>query len=239
LGRIFTFDNSLSRNASSGLAFITNGANSAGYNYVANSPLIQDIVFRHNTTARMATSKTYDSLNRLKRTASQTSTGGVFNFDYGYNAANQRTAITNADNSRWTFGYDSLGQVINGKRQWSDGLFVEGQQFEYSFDAIGNRLWTKAGGSSSGQTNLLRQNFYTANNLNQYVQRTFTNDQGFADIMGEASAGTTVTVNSATANRHAEFYRGTAAPFPYPNNTTSARRLAESVHAGAEWAGSE
>jgi hypothetical protein len=35
--------------------------------------------------------------------------------------------------------YDSLGQVTSGKRAWADGSRVAGQQFDYSFDDIGNR----------------------------------------------------------------------------------------------------
>ena len=53
------------------------------------------------------------------------------NFAYTYNSANQRTGFTNADSSRWAFTYDTLGQVASGKRYWSDGTNVAGQQFEY------------------------------------------------------------------------------------------------------------
>jgi len=47
---------------------------------------------------------------------------------------------------------------------------VAGQQFEYTFDDIGNRL-TAASGGDQGGANLRSQN-YSANNLNQYTQRT-------------------------------------------------------------------
>ena len=88
----------------------------------------------------MTTSNKFDNLNRPTRKASQTGTVAVATFGYTYNAANQRTAITNTDSSRWSYGYDTLGQVTSGKRYWSDGNIVAGQQFEYSFDDIGNRL---------------------------------------------------------------------------------------------------
>lgn len=61
------------------------------------------------------------------------------------NSANQRTGFTNADSSRWAFTYDTLGQVASGKRYWSDGTNVAGQQLEYLFDDIGNRLSAGSG----------------------------------------------------------------------------------------------
>jgi hypothetical protein len=37
----------------------------------------------------------------------------VAKFDYLLNQANQRLAVTNADNSRWDLGYDFLSQITN------------------------------------------------------------------------------------------------------------------------------
>lgn len=71
-------------------------------------------------------------------------------FNYQQNSANQRVAITNADNSRWVYTYDNLGQVVSGKKYWSDGTPVAGQQFEYTFDDVGNLKSTATGGDQSG-----------------------------------------------------------------------------------------
>ena len=49
-----------------------------------------------------------------------------------------------------THSYHSIGQVDSGKKYFSDGTPVPGQQFEYGFDDIGNRTSTKAGGDSLG-----------------------------------------------------------------------------------------
>ena len=46
--------------------------------------------------------------------------------------------------------YDTLGQVVSGKKYWSDGSPVTGQQFEYAFDDIGNRGSAKSGGLQGG-----------------------------------------------------------------------------------------
>ena len=92
-----------------------------------------------------------------------------------------------ADGSFWNYQYDQLGQVVSGKRFWSDGTPVAGQQFEYGFDDIGNRTTTKAGGDSTGAN--LRSATYTANNLNQYSSRTVP--AGF-DVIGLANTAASV-----------------------------------------------
>jgi YD repeat-containing protein len=81
----------------------------------------------------MTTTKQYDLLNRLTNISSINSQPSTINsFRYAYNSANQSTSVTNADASHWVYGYDSLGQVTGGKKYWSDGTNVAGQQFELS-----------------------------------------------------------------------------------------------------------
>jgi YD repeat-containing protein len=60
-------------------------------------------------------------------------------FGYQYKQANQRTNVTLADNRKWRYQYDAMGQVTGGKRYWADGTTVGGQLYEYGFDDIGNR----------------------------------------------------------------------------------------------------
>jgi YD repeat-containing protein len=152
----------------------------------------------------MTTSKQYDSLNRLTQIASIT-TGGTalaLSFNYNYNDANQRTRSSLADNSYWRYEYDSLGQVVSGRKYWSDGTPVAGQQFEYAFDDIGNRKSTKSGGDDVGSS--LRSAGYTANNLNQYTSRDVP---GFVDVLGISFATNTVTVNGQSTYRKGEYFR--------------------------------
>ena len=54
-----------------------------------------------------------------------------------------------ADASYWIYQYDTLGQVISGKRFWPDGTPVAGQQFEYGFDDLGNRQTAAPVGQAS------------------------------------------------------------------------------------------
>src|SRR5688572_640651 len=110
----------------------------ATYAYLANSPLVQQITFKENTTTRMTTVKAYDFWNRLRRITSTRSAANQlpFSYEYQYNQANQRTRMSMADGTYWLYRYDSLGQVVSGKKYWSDGAPVPGQQFEYFFDDI-------------------------------------------------------------------------------------------------------
>jgi RHS repeat-associated protein len=141
----------------------------------------------------MITTKQYDFINRLKSIASIPSASAPFSFGYEYNNANQRTRVDWADGSYWTYGYDSLGQVISGKKRFSDGVLVPGQQFEYDFDDIGNRTSTKAGGDNGGGS--LRTSTYSANLLNQYSNRTIPNA---FDVIGLTDAFSTVYINGSS-----------------------------------------
>src|SRR5437016_4027562 len=148
-------------------------------------------------TTRMTTSKQYDYLNRL---LSISTTPGATNqlalaYSYAYNDVNQRTRVQLNDGSFWIYQYDALGQVTSGKKYWSDGTPVPGQQFEYGFDDIGNRGSTKAGGDQSGAG--LRPATYSANTLNQYTSRTVPNA---FDVIGIANVSSSVTVNTSVAD---------------------------------------
>ena len=189
--------------AASRLTNVNDGTYSASYSYLANSPLVSQLTFRSNSATRMTTSKSYDYLNRLQRISStDSSSANVGSFDYSYNDANQRTRMGLGDGSYWIYEYDGLGQVISGKHYWSDGTPVAGQQFEYSFDDIGNRLATKSGGDETGAN--LRSAAYAANSLNQYTARDVP---GYLDVVGVAHANASVTVNDQSPYRRGEYYR--------------------------------
>ena len=183
--------------SASRLKSVTNGTATATYSYLANSPLVSQISMANNGSQMMAVSKSYDNLDRL----TSVSAGSTASFNYGYNAANQRTAMTNADNTYWSYGYDSLGQVTSGAKRWSDGTFQAGQQFQYAFDDIGNRKTTAAGGDQWGAN--LRYANYAVNNVNQYTSRTVP---GGVDVIGTANSNATVTVNNQPASRKGAYY---------------------------------
>ena len=86
---------------SSRLTNVSDGTYNAGYDYLANSPLVSQITHRSNSTTRMTTTKQYDLLNRLLSISSQPSASGeqAIAFGYAYNDANQRTRRTDPDGS--------------------------------------------------------------------------------------------------------------------------------------------
>jgi RHS repeat-associated protein len=198
-----------SYDAASRLHSVGSGTASATYSYLANSPLVSQIAFTNSGAWRMTTTKSYDNLNRLTRISSVPSASSAVTFTYSYNAANQRAAVTNADGSYWAYSYDRLGQVTSGKKYWSDGTRVAGQQFDYVFDDIANRTWT---------TNNSRAAQYLANNLNQYTNRDVP---PYVDMLGSANSNATVTLwradgSYATTTRQGAYYFG---EFPVINST--------------------
>jgi len=192
-----------SYDSASRLAVVSDRTNSANYSYVSSSRLVGSIQFKQGTTTRLTEWKAYDNVNRLTQVFSTNSPGSfVTSNAYTYNNANQRVSISTMDNSRWEYGYDGLGQVISGKRYWSDNSPVAGQQFEYAFDDIGNRRVAASGGDQWGAN--LRCENYTVNNLNQQTQRTVP---GGIDIIGAANSNGTVTVNWQPTHRKGDYFR--------------------------------
>ena len=188
--------------AASRLSTVSDGTNSATYSYLANSPLVGNIVFQQSTTTRMTTTRNYDNLNRLTSVSNINASVVLDSHGYSYNSANQRTSVANADGTYWAYQYDALGQVTSGIKHWSDGSVVAGQQFGYGFDNIGNRQTTTSGGDQWGGN--LRNASYHANSLNEYTNMTVP---GAVDVMGSATNTATVTVNDQATYRKGNYFR--------------------------------
>ena len=133
---------------------------SVGYEYLANSPLVENIRFSNSTARVMTTTKAYDNVNRLLSIASYSNAVVYSSNSYAYNAASQRTAVTNELGNRWDYQYDTLGQVRQGRQYTNGTTLITGRDFDYVFDDIGNRQSTTNNGSTTN---------YTANLLNQYT----------------------------------------------------------------------
>ena len=197
--------NTFGYDSASELTSVSYGPFSANYSYVANSPLVGQIVCQSNSTVQLTTTKQYDNLDRLWSIVSTPGASGQWpiSYVYQYNQANQRTQASQYDNSFWKYDYDALGQVISGEKHWSDNTHVPGEQFQYAFDDIGNRTSTESGGDQNG--NNLRSATYSVNNLNQYTSRTVPN--GF-DMLGQVNVGATVWVNGSVSDyRRGEFFQ--------------------------------
>ncbi|NQU38648.1 MAG: DUF2235 domain-containing protein [Lentisphaerae bacterium] len=158
----------------------------AGYAYGADGLTVTNLVLGPDGVVN--TTKEYDGLNRLTRIAHQTSVGDTRFHAYTYNDADQRISATTEDGSVWQYRYDDLGQLISGKKYFADGTPRAGAQHEYQYDRIGNRKSVRNGiGASATESN------YTANELNQYTQRTVP---GEVMVTGTADPTATVTVQN-------------------------------------------
>jgi RHS repeat-associated protein len=177
------------------LASVGNGSVSAIYGYLPDSDLVGTVAFKNGAAPIMTATKSYDRLSRLTATSTATGSGTVVNsFRYDYNSLNQRTLVQLESGDYWRYSYDELGQVTSGEKHWSGGSSVVGQQFDYSFDNVGNRTTTRTNGRTAT---------YAPNVLNQYTSRTVP---GVVDIIGAAAPDAKVTVNNLPASRKDEYF---------------------------------
>jgi RHS repeat-associated protein len=225
-GTTTTYDADYAYDTAGRLQTVINGDNSATYAYHDKSSLIHTLTFNNGTTpptTRMRTTRNYDFVNRLTGISSvsypttpPTAPATLNSSSYQLNSASQRVRNDLSDGSYWEYSYDTMGQVVSGKRYWQDGTPVAGQQYEYAYDDIGNRTGAKMGGDNSGAS--LRSATYTSDRLNRYSSRTVP---AYADIVGIANptAPVNVTANGATqaATRKGEYFWKAVST---PNNNT-------------------
>ena len=162
---------------------------------------------RSGSTVTLAVTRQYDRWNRLHTMTAAGTASGLVGQEYTYNDAGQRIRAQLLDGSSWVYEYDTLGQVKSAKRYLSDGQIVAGQQFEYSYDDIGNRTTGKTGGDTAAGN--LRTTTDTTDADGRLTQRS--NPRQY-EVQGVAQAGTEVRVNGVVATRQGEYFRreGTA-----------------------------
>lgn len=178
------------------------GNYAAVYAYATNTDLISDTVFKENGVTVFATLREYEYGLRLKSISNVgENVGTVSSHTYDYDAVNRRCKAMMADQSFWNYEYDDRDQVIKAKRRWNTNTFVAGQQYEYTYDNIGNRVSLKEGGNASGAD--LRSVFYRVNAINQYQS---IQSRGSINVAGEAITNATVTINNETVSRQGKFY---------------------------------
>ncbi len=174
-----------SYDAAGRLGTVADGANAFAYGYAPGVPNQVATVTANNGTANvLTTTKTYDGLDRLLSISAAPSSAlqaPSSAHTYAYNARNQRTRATLADDSYWDYTYDTLGQVIGGVKYNAAGTPIPGMAFGYVFDHIGNRTTSTENG---------HQTTYAANLLNQYTARAVP---GIAHVRGAASTDAIVT----------------------------------------------
>ena len=214
--------NSYTYDAMSRIATVSDGTNTAEYSRLPGTSLLNNVTVKQGANTIVNTAKTYDAFNRLLSTAS-TAGGVTRTYTYEYNDKDQRTKLTLADGSYWEYTYDDKGQVTSGVKKDSTGKVIPGQSFGYTFDDIGNRLT-----ATEGMPQMLFN--YTANNVNQYTQRTVP---GIVPVTGSAATDATVSVKDVDsgqvyrADRDGKYF-SKAVPV---NNTTAAKEANLEIHA--------
>ena len=181
------------------------------YGYLADTDLVETMATSHGHTA----TRTYDPVMPHITRVHNGFTGGrtISQYDYTYDALGRRTAIANSGEA-FTFsnandlaafnlyGYNGRSEVTSAARYWGTdtgdtSAAVDGQQYAYAFDPIGNRITSAEGDTDRTAT-------YTANELNQYSQRTVP---GVKELAGTALTNATVTVNDLPTDRHGPWWR--------------------------------
>ena len=118
---------------------VSNAATAVTYQYAPDGRTVTNTAYTSGLTA----GRTHDPLGRLASIAS--SAGGRVRHGSGYthNDAHLRATRTMTDGSQWRYGYDEFGQLVSAKKRHSDGITVGGDQHEYTYDPVGNRVTTR------------------------------------------------------------------------------------------------
>jgi len=170
----------------------------------------------NGVTARGTETRHTDLSGRLYGIYTKNAAGTtITRHGYTLDAAGRRTKATRENAEYWEYGYNDRGEVTAGKKHLPNGDLLAGHQFEYEYDTIGNRKFSKSGGDAAGAN--LRTFDYTnggaspANELNQY---NYLTTPATFDVIGRTpvAGGDSVTSTLGTATRQGEHYRvqGTA-----------------------------
>jgi len=188
------------------LATVSDGTRTATYSRVSGSNLLANTTINNGTSDILTASRTYDILDRLTNITSN----GI-SYNYTYDNSDKRTKNTLSDGSYWIYEYDNLGQITKGQKFTANGVAIWGQSFGYNYDNIGNLK------SENRNGNIFK---YTANNVNQYTQRTVP---GRVNISGSADASAKVTIKqgSGTYTRPQRYGNYFNSFFTLDNSTTS------------------
>ncbi len=129
----------------------------------------------------MRVDRRFDGWGRLVSQATRGESGEVWNLSaYDFDASDRRVRQTLADGAYWGYEYDARGQLVGAGMRNAAGDIWGGRDFEYAYDAIGNRTRSAVRRGVRTQTAT-----YVANALNQYVERTVP---GEVWVTGDAAA---------------------------------------------------
>ena len=171
--------------------------------YLPGSDLKASLQYPNGLTA----SWTYDANNQLLQVCNAMPTNIISQFDYTYDVAGRRTAITKTGSafgdlsgSIDSYTYNARSELTSARRT-KNGQPIPGFSEDFDYDLIGNRT-SSATYDEAGEAQV---STYVANALNQYVSRT---TPGFAAVRGEADPDAAITVNERPAYRLGAYFFG-------------------------------
>ncbi|MBU6303731.1 MAG: hypothetical protein KGS60_19460, partial [Verrucomicrobia bacterium] len=127
------------------LSGIATAEQAFAYSYLTDSDLLGTTVSRTNGQPVLTVARMWDSKDRLASVTSAAASGWGQQYAYHHNTADLRDRVTREDGSHREVAYDALGQVtgVTGRNQ-ADQI-VPGEEFRYTYNAIGNRLTARQG----------------------------------------------------------------------------------------------
>ena len=181
--------------------------NAFTYSHLANSDLLSGY---SESGSGLTVTRTFEA-NRDLITQVKSSDGAVTisQYDYVNDAIGRRTSVKNSGtafnpvgNQFNLYKYNNRSELTNAVRYFGSDIGVTtnpvlGQAYGYVFDNIGDRTAALEGTEPASPSS------YTANNLNQYVEREVAD---VIEVLGSANTGTTVTVNNQAVTRQGEHY---------------------------------
>lgn len=90
--------------------------------------------------AAINSTRTWDDGGRLAGIEWAVGNTTVDGRQYLLDAMGRRTQATMADAKKWTYGYDTRGQVTDAARKDAAGAPLIGSRWGYEYDTIGNRI---------------------------------------------------------------------------------------------------
>ncbi len=153
----FPWTQSYGYDAAERLTSVVSPAGSFGYAYDSTRVALPGTLTLPSG-ATIATS--YDFMARLTNTTLRSSQQAVLNHHgYGYNAASQRTSVTNMAGNTVAYTYDRSGQLVQASGKEAGGTTRLNEQFGYGYNAAGNLALRTNNGFA--------QTFTLANGFNQ------------------------------------------------------------------------
>jgi RHS repeat-associated protein len=141
---------------------LANGSNVPfTWSYLPGSDLKSSLAYPNGLTA----SWTYDANGQLLQVRNATPMGVISQYDYTYDAAGRRTAMSRSGSAMSesrtdAYGYNARGEITSAMKQGVQTPSSTVLEHAYQYDDIGNRLTSMDLGCSRA---------YTSNGLNQYT----------------------------------------------------------------------